>query len=91
MTWTFLTNHGLALVYVARHPTARVREVATAVGVSERAALRLIHDLRKAGYLAATRQGRHNVYQLYADAPLRRAAHHDLVIANLLRSFDARS
>ena len=43
--WTFLTNHGHVLVYVHRNPDARVRDIATAVGITERAAQTILADL----------------------------------------------
>lgn len=36
--WTFLTNHTHVLLAIVREPTARPRDVATSVGITERAA-----------------------------------------------------
>ena len=69
--WTLLTNHGAALVYVAGHPDATIREISAAIGVQERAAARILRDLRAGGYLIATRVGRRNTYQLQERLPLR--------------------
>ncbi len=69
--WTFLTNHGHALIYVAQHPDARIRDVAEAVGITERAAQRIVADLVDAGYLARRREGRRNNYSLDLTRPLR--------------------
>ena len=69
-SWSFLTNHGAALLYVARQPRATLREIASAVGITERATTRIIKDLRDAGYLTATREGRRNSYAVNLDAPL---------------------
>jgi len=33
--WTFLTNHGHVLLAIARNPTARLRDLADEVGVTE--------------------------------------------------------
>ncbi len=35
--WSFLTNHGLVLVYVGRQPDSTGLEIAQAVGITERA------------------------------------------------------
>jgi DNA-binding transcriptional ArsR family regulator len=78
-TWTLLTNHGAALLYVAEHPDATIRAVADAIGVQERAAARILSQLREAGYLTAQRVGRRNVYQLHLSVPLRHDAGADLL------------
>jgi DNA-binding transcriptional ArsR family regulator len=83
-TWTLLTNHGAALVHVAEHPDATIREVADAIGVQERAAARILSQLRDAGYLTAQRIGRRNVYQLDLSVPLRHDAGGEFRAADLL-------
>lgn len=83
-TWTLLTNHGAALLYVAEHPDATIREVADAVGVQERAAARILSQLRDAGYLTAERVGRRNTYQLDLSLPLRHDAGSAFRVADLL-------
>ncbi|MEV5448130.1 transcriptional regulator, partial [Streptomyces sp. NPDC052644] len=47
--WTFLTNHGHVLLAIARNPTARLRDVADEVGVTERAAQAIVADLEGGG------------------------------------------
>lgn len=69
--WTFLTNHAHVLLCVARDPGIRHREVADRVGITERAAQRIVGDLVEAGYLERTRQGRRNRYRLNPELPLR--------------------
>lgn len=70
-SWGLLTNHGLALVFLHRTPNARIREVAAAIGITERAAQRIVSELAKEGYLERTRTGRRNHYEIVRDAPLR--------------------
>jgi len=65
-----LTNHGLALLCVARDPGARIRDIAECVGVTERAAHRIVCELCAAGYITRTRNGRRNAYEVHPDAPL---------------------
>ncbi|MCP6768653.1 Rrf2 family transcriptional regulator, partial [Klebsiella pneumoniae] len=48
--WTFLTSHAHVLLCVAGDPAIRVRDIAEAVGITERMALRILHDLAEAGY-----------------------------------------
>ena len=59
--WGFLTNHAHALVQVARNPRSTVREIALASGITERATIGVLNDLRRAGILRTERDGRQNV------------------------------
>lgn len=69
--WTFLTNHAHALLCVARNPDIRISEIAHRVGVTERAAHRMVSDLVEEGYLTRRRVGRRNVYEVHLELPLR--------------------
>lgn len=69
--WTFLSSHGLVFLAVARTPTATLREIGDAVGITERAAQRLVSDLVEAGYLRRFREGRRNRYEVVRDKSLR--------------------
>jgi predicted transcriptional regulator len=69
--WTFLTNHTHVMVCLRRDPTARMRDVAAAVGITERAAQRIVSELEQAGYLQREREGRRNRYTLKTELPLR--------------------
>lgn len=85
-SWTFLTNHAHVLVALAVDPELRIRDLATHVGITERAAQRILSDLVADGYVHRDRHGRRNAYRLVLDLPLR---HHveaghtvgDLVLA----------
>ena len=68
--WTFLTTHAHVLVVVRRDPHARLREIADAVGVTERAVQLILGDLESAGYVRRTRVGRRNEYHVLG-GPLR--------------------
>ena len=69
--WTFLSNHGHVLVCLARDPEARLRDVALAVGITERAVQKIVSDLEEAGVVERVREGRRNRYRLFLDQPLR--------------------
>ncbi len=69
--WTFFTNHAHVLLCITRDPGIRIRDLADQVGVTERAAQRLVAELIDAGYLDRTRDGRRNRYSVRADLPLR--------------------
>jgi len=72
--WGFLTTHALILIFVTQHPRSTVREIALAVGFTERAAHSALQDLREAGIIERERNGRRNSYTLNFDrlAPYRR-------------------
>jgi len=69
--WTFFTNHAHTLFCIARDPGIRLRDIAERVGVTERAAQRIVSDLVEAGYLDRLREGRRNYYKVRSDRPLR--------------------
>jgi hypothetical protein len=81
VTWTFFTNHGHVLVCIAQNPEVRLSEIASLVGIGERAAHRIVHDLIDAGYVMSTKVGRRNIYEVNLDQPLRHPleANHRLV------------
>ncbi len=62
--WGFLTNHAQVLVCIARDPGVRVREIGDRVGITERAAHRIVSDLADAGYITRIRNGRRNEYTI---------------------------
>jgi DNA-binding transcriptional ArsR family regulator len=69
-TWSFLTSHALALVCIARDPGVRLRDIALAVGITERSAYGIVTDLAAAGYVVKEKDGRRNRYQVQGHLPL---------------------
>jgi predicted ArsR family transcriptional regulator len=63
-TWTFLSNHGQVLICIARDPDVRLREIGDQIGITERAAHRIVGELADAGYLRRQRNGRRNRYTI---------------------------
>jgi predicted transcriptional regulator len=61
-SWHFLTSHTQVLLAIQRDPDVRLRDVATTVGITERAAQRIVNDLVDAGYMERERVGRRNRY-----------------------------
>jgi hypothetical protein len=64
--WTFLTNHAQVLVCIARDPGIRLRDIGERVGITERAAHRIVVELADAGYITRERTGRRNRYTINA-------------------------
>jgi len=52
-------------------PTARMRDVSERVGITERAAIRIVKHLEEADVLSKQREGRRNRYRIHMDKPLR--------------------
>ena len=69
--WDFLTNHAHVLTCVAHDPGIRLRDIAAAVGITERAAHRILSELVEEGYVLRERQGRRNRYEVVPELPLR--------------------
>ena len=69
-TWSFLTNHARVLLCIAHDPGIRLREIGDTVGITERAAHRIVGELADVGYVARRREGRRNHYTIQAHLPL---------------------
>jgi DNA-binding Lrp family transcriptional regulator len=68
--WRFLTNHAQVLVCIAHDPGVRLREISDRVGITERAAHRIVDELASSGYISRQRIGRRNRYAIQSDAEL---------------------
>ena len=69
--WAFITNHGLTLAAIAKSPRTTAREIGDAVGITERAAHKIIKDLENAGYVTKNKVVRKNHYRIHPDVPLK--------------------
>jgi len=86
--WHFLSNHTQVLLCVAANPNVTLREVGDRVGITERAAQRIVADLVDSGYLERERHGRRNHYRVNPHAELRHPAQEGVEIRALLELFD---
>jgi len=73
------------LVCVARDPGVRLRDIAAAVGITERAAHRIVSELVDEGYVVRERQGRRNHYQVKPELPLRHPLAGEREVGELLQ------
>lgn len=87
-SWTFLTNHTHVLLCLAGDPEMLMREVATRVGITERAVQRIVNELAEAGYLRKQRQGRRNRYTVVRGLPLRHPVENHRTVDDLLALVD---
>jgi DNA-binding MarR family transcriptional regulator len=83
--WDFLTNHAHVLLCVAHDSGIRVRDIAAAVGVTERAAHRIVSELVEEGYVLRERDGRRNRYEVVAEQPLRHPLDGQQNVGDLLK------
>ena len=83
-TWSFLTNHGLALTYIGGDPDCTGLEIAQAVGVTERAARKIVADLQAAGYIKREKVGRRNRYHVDTTLPLPYRGERAVTVGELL-------
>lgn len=82
--FSFLSNHGLVLLCIAQDPRTRMRDIAGAVDITERAAQRIVAELIEYGYITRTREGRRNRYAVRTDLPLLLPTPRDLDLGSLL-------
>jgi DNA-binding Lrp family transcriptional regulator len=83
-SWTFLTNHTQVLLCIAQDANVTLRDVAIKVGITERAAQRIVADLVDAEIIDRRRVGRRNHYLVNRDAAMRHAAQANHQIGPLL-------
>jgi len=84
-TWRFLSNHTQVLLCLRRDPDVRFRDIAEMVGITERAAQRIVADLIESGYVESERIGRRNRYRVNPDIAMRHPAQEGHEIGELLR------
>jgi hypothetical protein len=82
--WTLLTGHGRVLVEIAGNPRARIRDISSVVGLTERTVQAIVTDLEAAGYLTRSRTGRRTLYTVNPDSQFRHSAQKGLRVGPLL-------
>jgi DNA-binding MarR family transcriptional regulator len=83
--WTFLTNHSLVLLAIARKPDSRLKDLAEHTELTERAVTGIISDLCAGGYVTRNRQGRRTTYTIQTNRGLR---HRSAQRGDLVRLFE---
>lgn len=82
--WTFLTNHAQVLLCLAQDSDIRLRDVAERIGITERAAQRILADLVQSGHVHSRRVGRRNSYTVDRGRMMRHVAQFGQEIGPLL-------
>jgi hypothetical protein len=83
-TWSFLTSHARVLLCIAHDPGARLRDIATSLGITERSAHGIVTELAEAGYVVKQKDGRRNRYQIQAHLPLPEPASRERTVGEIL-------
>lgn len=68
--WSLLSPHGHVLFFIALCPESTVKDIARAIGHSERQMWSIIQALRRSGVLRVRKNGRRHHYSVDLDAPL---------------------
>ena len=82
--WTFLTNHGRVLAYVAKNPERTTQDIAQEAGITLRTVQKIIAELEAGGYLARRREGRRNRYAVHPEIPMRHRLEWDHAVGDIL-------
>ena len=82
--WNFITNHGLVLLYISHNPQCTMREMASALDVTERSIQRVLDDLASEGYVTWERTGKGNIYEINHTRGLKHELTRDVIVADLL-------
>jgi len=82
--WKFVTNHALVFCLIAQQPRITARDVASTVGITEKATRNIINALEADGYVTKTREGRRIRYGINSELPLRHEMQEDRVVGDLL-------
>jgi len=83
-SWSFLTNHARVLLSIAHDPGARLRDIAAALGITERSAYGIVTDLTRAGYVVKEKDGRRNRYHIQAHLPLPEPTNQERTVGEVL-------
>jgi len=84
--WTFISNHGLVLTYITKHPRSTAREIASAINITEWTVRKIIDGLEAAGYIERQKVGRENVYRTNPHLHMRHETIRDVRVGDLLKA-----
>jgi len=89
--WGLLTNHALVLIHVTEHPRSTLRDIASNVGITERAALSILRALEEDSIITRRKEGRRNVYTVNMEALLAHRSHGTYSIEEIIGALFALS
>ena len=88
--FTFITHHGLVLLYVSGHPQCTAREMALAINITERTVHRILLDLEAQGYIKKQRTGKGSIYETIPELGLRHELTRDVMVGDLIKVLGGR-
>jgi len=87
--WTFFSNNAHVLVCLSHTPQPTARQIATQVGITERAVQRILAKLVRAGIVTVGKEGRRNRYELNLDLRLRHPLESHKTIGEFIKLIDS--
>ena len=84
--WTFLTNHGRVLAYIANNPQHTTQEIAQEAGITLRAVQKIITELEASGYIVRHKEGRRNRYSVHPEMPMRHRLEREHAVGDILQA-----
>ncbi len=72
---------------IARDPRLRLRDIAAALDITERAAQRIVSELVEEGYLTRKREGRRNSYKVHPNRSMRAPQVRETEVGEVLNIF----
>ena len=87
--WTFFSNNAHVLVCLTHTPQPTTREMASLVGITERAVQRIVKKRVEAGVLKIDKVGRRNRYELDLDQRLRHPLESHRTIGEFIRLIES--
>jgi hypothetical protein len=88
-SWAFRSNHGRVLLFLARDPGMRLRDIAARAAITERSAYGIVTDLAEAGYVVKQKDRRRNRCQIQAHLPLPEPTGRERTVGEVLALFAA--
>ncbi len=86
--WTLFSNYGHVLIFLAQNPKARLRDVSDAIGITERAVQKIVHDLQASDFIRIKNQGRRNRYKINRRKHLRHNVVSGATVGQLLNTIN---
>ena len=80
----FVTNHAHILAFLGANPR-RAFAMSPTRPITERTAATIVGNLRQAGYVTISRDGRRNRYVVHDNLPLRHPRHRHRTVGELIR------
>jgi predicted transcriptional regulator len=85
--WSFLTNYGIILAFIAQNPCSTTQHIAQMTNMSIRGVNIIIDNLTNAGYLTKVKEGRCNHYIVHPDRSVQEDLVGECTIGEVFKAF----